>query len=259
MLRLPVSLYMSREPVSVRADSPLEVVATVLSHCRISATPVVDDQKRTIGVVSRRDLLRVGELFFPEGRKVPEWRLPDKTASDAMTEYLVAVTPDTSIAKAASHMVDDRIHRVFVEEEGELQGVLTTRDVMQALVDMRVETPISRVMSEPVQTIATFEPLLVARRQLEELEVRGLVVAEEGIPVGIFTQEDALASRHADANMAVEHVMSHAFLTVEPDLPVRRAAARMAIMGVRRIIVTEGDALRGILTGFDLTKAAALD
>lgn len=258
MLRMPVSLYMTREPDTVREDTLLEDVAAKLERRRVSAMPVVDERHRPVGVISRRDLLRVGELTVPEGRRTPEWHLPSQRARDVMSKQIVAVAPSTSVGEAAAHMVDAPIHRVFVEIEGELRGVLTTRDVMQAIYDVRVETPIEELMSAPLQTIATFEPLQVARRQLEELEIRGLVVADEGAPVGLFTQEDALAARHRAADRPVCEVMSHAFLVLPPTTPAYRAAARMASMHVRRIVVMAEGKLLGILTGFDLAGAAAI-
>ena len=258
MFKMPVRLYMTLEPASVRADTPLSEVAAALERRRISAMPVVDEAKRTVGVISRRDLLRVGELRVPEGRSIPEWNLPEQTAGDVMTKHIVAIAPSTSIAEAAALMLDQHIHRVFVEMNRELRGVLTTRDVMQVIVDKRVETPISSFMSSPVQTIAAFEPLQVARRQLQELEVRGLVVAEEGVPVGLFTEEDALAARHHEADMAVDRVMSQAFLVLRPDTPTFRAAGQMASMHVRRIVVMKEGDLVGILTGVDLVGAAAI-
>jgi CBS domain-containing protein len=258
MFRMPVRLYMTREPTMVRRDTPLEEVAAALERRKISAMPVVDERGRTVGVVSRRDLLRVGELVIPEGRGVPEWRLPEQRARDVMSTELIAIAPSTSVAEAAGLLLDNHIHRVFVEVDHELRGVLTTRDVMQAIVDVRLDAPISRFMSRPPQTIANFEPLQVARRQLEELRVRGLVVAQEGQPVGLFTEEDALAARHRDADVPVDRVMGHAFVVLRPETPAHRAAAQMASMHVRRIVVMADGKLTGILTGFDLAGAAAV-
>jgi CBS domain-containing protein len=258
MFEMPVRFYMTLEPASVQASTPLEEVAAALERRRISAMPVVDTANKTVGVISRRDLLRVGELRIPEGRNIPEWRLPEQTAGDVMTKQIVAIAPTTSIAEAAALMLDQRIHRVFIEMNRELRGVLTTRDVMQVIFDKRVRAPISAFMSSPVQTIASFEPLQVARRQLKELELRGLVILEEGVPVGLFTEEDALAARHHAADIAVEQVMSHAFLVLSPSIPIHRAAAQMASMHVRRIVVMKEGELVGILTGFDLAGAAAV-
>lgn len=258
MFRTPVSVYMTLDPISVREDASLEEVARALERRRVSAMPVVDAEGRTVGVVSRRDLLRVGELVVPEGRGVAEWRLPEQRADDVMTRQILSVAPSTSVAEAAALMLDQHVHRVFVERERRLQGVLTTRDVMRVIVDHRVERPISEFMTQPVQSIATFEPLGAARRQLQELKIRGLVVADEGIPVGLFAEEEALASRHHDASMAVDRVMGHEVLVLRPEVPCHRAAAQMRAMHVRRIVVMKGGDMLGMLTETNLAGAAAV-
>ena len=123
---------------------------------------MVDPRGRTVGIVSRRDLLRVGRLETVEGRSTHEWHLPDQVASDVMSSQIIAVAPNTSIAEAAGLMLDNQTHRVFIDAEHRLKGVLTTRDVMQAIVDVRLDAPIERYLSSPVETIANFEPLAAA-------------------------------------------------------------------------------------------------
>ena len=250
---------MTLDPVTVRAGSTLEEVAERLSARRVSALPVVSEKGRIVGVISRRDLLEVGHLEIPEGRKVPEWRLPDQTAESIMKREILAVAPSTSMSEAAALMLDHRVHRVFIEKDGQLRGVLTTRDVMQAIVDVHLSSPIEGFMSKPAQTISHVAPLGTALRQLEELSVRGLIVLDDdGHPVGFLSEEEALAARHHDPSSRVETVMGHELLLAAEGMPVHRAAAKMATMHGRRMVVMRGDEILGVLTGFDLAGAATL-
>ena len=259
MFRAPVSIYMTRDPVSCRPESSLEDVAAQLSLRKISAMPVIDASGHPVGLISRRDLLRVGTLEpAGDGSRARRWRLPDQTALEAMSDKLVAVASTTSVKEAAAVLLDNRIHRVLVEKDRRLVGMLTTRDVMRAIVEQRYRAPIHRFMSSPAQTIAAFEPISAARKQLESLGVRGLVVAEEGWPIGVFAEEDALASRNHDASTPVEHVMGHEVLIQGPDVAAYRAAGRMGSMHARRIVVVENAVVQGVLTGFDLAGAAAM-
>ncbi|MCA9604679.1 MAG: CBS domain-containing protein [Myxococcales bacterium] len=258
MFRVPVSVYMTLAPVAVRPEARLEEVAAALQARNISALPVTDAKQALLGVISRRDLLRVGELVRSTDDPLPAWRLPDRTAGEVMSRETLSVASSTSIKEAAALMLDHRVHRVFIEKERRLEGILTTRDVMRAIVEVRYAAPIHRFMTKPVQTIAPFEPLGVARRQLTELNVRGLVVAEEGWPVGMFAEQDALAARNHDDATPVEQVMGHEVLIQGPDVRAYRAAGRMASMHVRRIVVCDHGAVIGILTGFDLAGAAAI-
>lgn len=258
MFRVPVSVYMTLDPVSVRPDARLDEVASALAARNISAVPVIDARGRALGVVSRRDLLRVGEIEPATATTRARWRLPDRTAAEVMNPEIVAVASSTSVKEAAALMLDQRIHRVFVDKDRRLEGVLTTRDVMRAIVEVRYGAPIHRFMTKPVQTIAPFEPLGVARRQLDELNVRGLVVAEDGWPIGVFAEEDALAARLRDESTPVDQVMGHEVLIQSPDVRAYRAAGRMASMHARRIVVCDHGVVVGVLSGFDLAGAAAL-
>jgi CBS domain-containing protein len=50
---------MSSPAVTVSSDASLSAVAKIMDHERVKRLPVVDEQGRLIGIVSRRDLLRV--------------------------------------------------------------------------------------------------------------------------------------------------------------------------------------------------------
>jgi CBS domain-containing protein len=251
---------MTREPAVLPAGTSLEKAAETLERRRISAVPVVDGDGRAVGVISRRDLLRAGKLERPEGRKVAEWRLPDQTVDEIMTKELLTVPPSTAIGEAASLMLDRHVHRVFVEVEHSLRGVLTTRDVMNAIVEHKLDAPIERYMHEGVHSVAHIAPLAFARKQLEDLDIRGLIVAWEGKPVGIFAEEEALASRDLDPDTPVEVAMGREVVIETPKVPLHLAAGRMASMHARRVAVVDDlGELVGVLTGFDMAGAAALD
>lgn len=54
-----VKEVMSSEVVSTRCDAPFKEVARLLAEHRISGLPVVDDEDRLVGIVTRGDLLQV--------------------------------------------------------------------------------------------------------------------------------------------------------------------------------------------------------
>ncbi len=260
MLRTPVSVFMTREPATIRSGTTLEKAADELDRRRVSAMPVVDEGARAIGVISRRDLLEAGKLVRPQGRGVAEWKLPDQTVDAIMSKELLTVPPSTAIGEAASIMLDRHVHRVFVEVDRSLRGVLTTRDVMQAIVDHKLDPPVERYMHVGVHSIAHIGPLGFARKQLADLDIRGLIVAWEGRPVGIFAEEEALASRDLDPDTPVEVVMGREVVIETPKVPLHLAAGRMASMHARRVVVVDDlGELVGVLTGFDMAGAAALD
>jgi len=255
--QMPVELYMSSPVHTVRPDDDLREAQRRLDGLSISSLAVVEGDDALVGVISRTDLIRVGRRQAGSRAKAALLTLPEMAVSRRMSKEVVKVGPKDSIAVAAKHMVKGRLHRVFVEESGKLVGVLSTKDVMLAIRDKRVKSPISEWMSSPVFTIRSEEPVSLAAERLEKARVTGLVVVEDDWPIGVFTQREALDARDRERNTPVEEVMSASLLALDVETQLHRAAAQAAATKVRRVIAVRGRRMQGILTGIDFARAAA--
>lgn len=139
---------MTPSPNCVFETDPLETAAEVLS--KLSAVPVVDLDRRCVGVVSRTDLARVygtkhsaGASLTLESRPSAsgldsstglDWRPPTRRVADAMTPHVITVTQDTLAAEVVATLRDKRIGRVFVvDAERHLIGVISTTDIINRL------------------------------------------------------------------------------------------------------------------------------
>jgi CBS domain-containing protein len=254
---MPVSLYMSAPVFTVDEDASLMDVHRTLASRGVSSVAVTGEGGRPVGVVSRTDLLRIGRLGARAYGKKALLALPERPVRDVMRKELFSVTPSTSVGAAAGMMVEHRVHRVFVVEEGELVGVLSTKDVLAVLRDKRVMTPIVEVMSSPVFTVRTTDPVSLATDRLEKAHVSGLVVVdEEEWPVGTFTQLEGLESRSLPGATQVEEAMSYAMLCLDVRTPLCRAAAQARATKARRVLAVEDRKVKGILSGIDFARAA---
>ncbi len=240
----------------VAPDDDLQLAQLRLSGLGISSLAVVDEESRPVGVISMTDLIHVGREQAISRAKAALLTLPDQPVSAQMTSEIVAVAPDDSIETAARCMLERQIHRIYVVDAGKLTGVLSTRDVMLAIRDKRVNRPIEKWMSSPAFTIRAQEPISLATERLEKAHVSGLVVLDGEWPVGLFTQRESLESRSHTRDTPVEEVMSSAMLSLESATPIHRAAAQAAALRVRRVIATRGRKIEGILTGLDFVRAA---
>jgi len=64
----------------------------------------------------------------------PEWNaLDDHVVSEVMTRQLLAVAPDADVREAARRMIIGGVHRLLVMEDGQLAGVVTTSDLVEAI------------------------------------------------------------------------------------------------------------------------------
>jgi CBS domain-containing protein len=147
---------MQTDLLTVTPETPLLDIHRMFVEEEIHGAPVVDDEGAVVGVVSTLDLLRVvrdefepgasaATTYFSDHRSYTwtdsaagtselEARLGNVTAADVMTRELVSVGPDTPVAEVAQTMRTQRIHRVLVVRDRELQGVITTFDLLRAFV-----------------------------------------------------------------------------------------------------------------------------
>jgi CBS domain-containing protein len=160
---------------------------------------------------------------------------------------------------AAQKMLDACVHRVYVVSRGELQGVLSTQDLMLAVRDLRWNHPVSEVMSSPVFTVRGTEPIALATERLARAHVSGLVVVDENQwAIGIYAQSDALGAADWPRETPIEEVMNPRLLVVPARTPTYRAAAQAAATRARRVVATSREEIVGILSGLDFARAAVV-
>ncbi|MBI4577268.1 MAG: CBS domain-containing protein [Planctomycetes bacterium] len=145
---------MSPDPVTVAAEASVKEAASVLTDRGFGALPVVDAAGLPVGVVSRTDIVRferervdllslgdappADDIELGTGERLGRGfavEVPDGArVRDIMTPMLYAVRPDTPAAGVVKEMLERGVHRVFVvSEEGTLQGVISTMDVLRGL------------------------------------------------------------------------------------------------------------------------------
>jgi len=130
-----VADVMTRQVVTVRGDATLAEALTYLATQHISGAAVTDHRQRLVGVVSRSDIIEAEvEVEEPEarGRFLAETMVRDVMSTPALT-----VGPEVELREAALAMEYGDVHRLFVEEAGELVGVLSRSDVSRALATGR--------------------------------------------------------------------------------------------------------------------------
>lgn len=131
-----VADVMSPGVVSIRSDATLREALTYLATQHLSGVPVVDRKHRLVGAITRSDLLEAEvELSNPEG---PIRFLDDIAVADVMTTPALTIAPDAELKEAALTMEFADVHRLFVEVQGEVVGVVSRSDVSRALATGRV-------------------------------------------------------------------------------------------------------------------------
>jgi CBS domain-containing protein len=142
---------MDSDPATVGPDTSVEDVVALLREHELPGVPVVDGDRRLVGIVTEADLVLPddqGDLHIPHyinlfGGTVflePLGRFEQRlrkafasNAGDMMTSDPDSVAPDTSVREAARLIHESGHNRLPVVEDGRLVGVVTRVDVLGAL------------------------------------------------------------------------------------------------------------------------------
>jgi CBS domain-containing protein len=251
----PVSEYMACDVACADVAAPLEEVARTMHERGISGLPILQSGK-LVGVVTRTDLVQLGAMQAGRRWTSPAMALPHRCAGDVMTREPRVVAPDATVRAAARVMSEHCLHRVFVLDGERLAGVLSTRDVAAAVRDAQIQTPLSSVMTGLILSIDARAPLSAAIDLLSRVLVTGLIVTDEGLPIGMFTQLDALASRDLPRSTPVEATYDAAVICLPAETKLYRAAAHAAQLDVRRVVVCRGREAVGVIGGLDFARIA---
>ncbi|HHJ19820.1 MAG TPA: CBS domain-containing protein [Gammaproteobacteria bacterium] len=136
---------------------------------------------------------------------------------EIMTKGVKTVTPETSVRDVAMVMCLQKISGLpVVDEEGAIVGIVSEKDVLQKMFPD---------MGEAMT--------LDVKPDFEKME---------------DNYTDALSLKAGD-------LMTANVSTVEPDMPCLKAASMMWLRKIRRIPVTEGNKLVGIVSLGDVHKA----
>lgn len=126
----------------------------------------------------------------------------------------------------------------------------TVKDVMHrvTLVDGdRSIAETAKIMTEAATTVTR--------------EIGSVLVAKNNEPIGILTERDILkkvvAAGLDPAVTKISQVMSAPLITVPADTGIGEASRIMIAKGIRRLPVTEGNKIVGIITTRDVTREMA--
>lgn len=125
---------MSKPVVTVSGNQSSAKAAQLMEKKGIGGIIVVNESGKPLGIVTERDLaLRV----------VAKNLQPSKvTVSDVMSRPLATIDGEVSIREVAKKMSKLEIRRLAVIHRGELQGIITSRDILRitpAMMDVLSE------------------------------------------------------------------------------------------------------------------------
>jgi len=122
-----------------------------------------------------------------------------------MTRDPRTVNASDTIVDAARTMNEADIGDVVVVDNGDVQGIVTDRDiVVRAIAEGRdpQSTSVSDVCTTGIDTIEPSASVDDALRKMREADIRRLPVVQDGRPVGIVSLGDLAVEREPDSTLA---------------------------------------------------------
>jgi CBS domain-containing protein len=117
-----VESIMTKDVVSVKPDSTIDLISKKMASKRISSVIVMQNNE-PIGIISERDFVK--KVLAPG--KIAK----SLTAKDIMSSPLASVKPNDTIMKTAKLMREKGFRHFAVIQDSKLQGIVTETDVMK--------------------------------------------------------------------------------------------------------------------------------
>ena len=138
---------MTEEVVSLEEQDDLDKVMKVMQKGKFRHVPVVDRQKKLVGIISDRDVLRI--LPYRKGQRKPQSEVFRAELFDVephepvirqqvyriMNQNVIHVQPDCGFYDVVKMLHEMKISSVpVIDEDNKLLGIATVTDVMRGLL-----------------------------------------------------------------------------------------------------------------------------
>lgn len=109
--------------VSVRPEESILTIARIMAANNLGCIPVLTADNTLVGMLSERDLVR---SLAKRARALK--------AADLMTENVITCSPGEDLRSAMEKMTRHHVRYLPVTVEGELVGIVSCRDLLQAVL-----------------------------------------------------------------------------------------------------------------------------
>ncbi len=187
---------------------------------------------------------------------------------------VATVSSSTPIIEALEKMSRGYRSLIVIKGSNLLEGLVVSMDFINYLgggeyynivVNRHGRNIFSALKNEHVSTLMNREPIVAYVDEkfpdvLEKMVVNGVgvipVVTRNNEVYGIITEKDILdyLSTSAFVGVKVSEVMSSPVVTIDADATIKASMEKMIKYGFRRLPVTKGNIVEGIITAMDIIK-----
>jgi CBS domain-containing protein len=140
---------MTKDVITVKPDTSIEELSSLLVKNRISGVPVVDSSGLLYGLVTENDLISRNKrlhiptvvsfldaaIYLESSKKFEEEvrRLAATKVGDICVRKVITITEDTTVTDIATIMAEKKAYLLPVVTNGKVVGIVGKRDVVKAV------------------------------------------------------------------------------------------------------------------------------
>ena len=145
-----IAQVMTANPITVKAETPLQEAIAILAEKHISSLPVVDDRGRLTGVISETDLMwqetgiepapyimildSVIYLQNPARYEKEIHKVLGQTVGEVMTDHPISIKSHQTVKEAAHIMHEKKIRCLpVIDDDHRVVGILTQGDIIRTM------------------------------------------------------------------------------------------------------------------------------
>jgi len=131
-----VSDVMSKPAVTINQDATAQEAANLMTSRRIKRLPVVDDQGKLVGMISRIDLIAAAIHIKAreETLEHPSQISRSTKVSDIMYTQVPTVDLGTPILDVVKELLESPLHRlIVVDQQNKVKGIIGSSDLIDAV------------------------------------------------------------------------------------------------------------------------------
>jgi len=131
------SQYMTRNLVTLEKDMNVYYAIGILLNNNISGAPVIDKNKKLIGILSEKDCLQVFAESSQTDRAIPSAiSLGRGTVELFMTKSISTIKSDDDLFSVVDIFLKNNFRRLPVVDGEKLVGQISRRDILKAIKDI---------------------------------------------------------------------------------------------------------------------------
>jgi CBS domain-containing protein len=278
MIMKKVKEYMSAPVYVIERNEPIQRARNLMFKYGIGRLPVLDNGK-LVGIVTKYDITNRLNQAAPEWRRRPIDKVPIQVV---MTEKPITIFPDATMPQAAELMLENDISGLPVEREGEILGMITSRDMLRYFADQDVKATVGDLMTKNVLKVHRHHTI---GHVLDEMNVQGtsraLVYEDNTTLVGIITRsgltfseimgpKDEMETKNIKMTrkestagrkqyryvrqmpFVAEDIMTSPLITISPETKAVEAAKTLALKGIIGMPVMEKNDVVGYFSADEI-------